>query len=86
MAPLRNIFGERIVSRRNTFIWPPRSPDLTAPDCFLWSFLKGKAYVNKPRTTEELKTSIRDEVKNITPEDLKKVMENVLKRARLCEA
>ena len=37
-------------------------------------------------TTEELKTSIRDEINNITPEDLKKVMENVLKRARLCEA
>lgn len=86
MALLRDIFGERIISRSSNFNWPPRSPDLTAPDCFLWGYLKGKVYVNKPRTIEELKTNIRDEINNITPEVLRKVMENVLERAHLCEA
>ena len=86
MALLRDIFGERIISRTSNFNWPPRSPDLTAPDCFLWGYLKGKVYVNKPRTIEELKTNIRDEINNITPEVLRKVMENVLERAHLCEA
>ena len=37
-------------------------------------------------TIEELKTNIRDEINNITPEVLRKVMENVLERAHLCEA
>ncbi len=40
MHLLRNIFGERIISRNVTIIWPPRSPNLTAPDYFLWDYLK----------------------------------------------
>ena len=86
MSLLRDIFGERIISRTSDFSWPPRSPDLTAPDCFLWGYLKGKVYINKPRTIEQLKSNIRDEINNITPEVLRKVMENVLERARICEA
>lgn len=86
MAVLRDIFGDRIISRRSVFSWPPRSPDLTAPDCFLWGYLKEKVYVNKPQTIPQLKNNIRDEIRAITPEILRKVMENVLERARICEA
>jgi len=86
MALLRDIFGERIISRTSDFNWPPRSPDLTAPDSFLWGYLKERVYVNKPRTILQLKTNIRNEIMAITPEILRKVMENMLKRARMCEA
>lgn len=86
MVLLREIFGERIISRRSDFNWPSRSPDLTAPDCFLWAYLKERVYVNKPATIRELKTNIRNEIRAITPEILRKVMQNVLKRAQLCEA
>ena len=50
MALLREFFGDRIISRFSDFGWPPRSSDLTAPDFFLWGYLKGKMYANKPRT------------------------------------
>ena len=40
MALLHEIFGDRIISRFSDFNWPPRSPDLTAPDFFLWDYLK----------------------------------------------
>ena len=80
------IFRERIISSTSDFNWPPRSPDLTAPDCFLWGYLKGKVYINKPRTIEQLKSNIRDEINNKTLEVVRKVMENVLERARICEA
>ena len=86
MSLLRNIFGERIISRTSDFNWPPRSPNLTAPDCFLWGYLKEKVHIDKSRTIEQLKSNIRDEINNITPEVLRKVMENVLERARICEA
>ncbi|XP_018315542.1 uncharacterized protein [Mycetomoellerius zeteki] len=55
--------------------------DLTAPDFFLWGFLKSKVYVNKPRTLEALKDNIRREMAAIEPETLQKVMENAEKRA-----
>jgi hypothetical protein len=33
MALLRGLFGERLISRG---IWPPRSPDLSPPDFYMW--------------------------------------------------
>jgi hypothetical protein len=39
MDTLHKLFGERIISKG---LWPPRSPDLSPPDLFLWSFLKGQ--------------------------------------------
>lgn len=83
MALLRDLFGERIISRRSDFNWPPRSPDLTAPDCFLWGYLKERVYVNKPATIPQLKQNIRNEIQAITPEILRKVMQNVLERAHI---
>lgn len=38
---LAEFFGERIVTKG---LWPPRSPDLTPLDFFLWGFLKSKVY------------------------------------------
>jgi hypothetical protein len=86
MALLRQIFGERIISRNSEIFWPARSPDLTAPDYFLWGFLKERVYVNKPETILELKANIVAEIRTLQPQVLKDVMENALKRAHQCEA
>ena len=48
--------------------WPPRSPDLTPPDFFLWGFLKSKVYANKPKIIEKLIDNIRAEMAAILPE------------------
>jgi len=37
-----------LTSRFGDVLWPPRSPDLTAADFFLWEYLKAKVYVDKP--------------------------------------
>jgi hypothetical protein len=51
-ALLQGFFSERIVGRG---LWPPRSPDLTARDCFLRGFIKERVYSNNPQSLEELK-------------------------------
>lgn len=81
---LRRMFPGRLISRSGDVLWPARSPDLTAPDFFLWGFLKSKVYVNSPQTLEQLKENIRQEIANITPEILKNVMQNAIKRAQMC--
>ena len=45
-------FKDRIISQN---LWPPRSPDLTPADFFLWGLLKIKVYKNTLRTIEQLK-------------------------------
>ena len=85
MALLRDIFNDRLISRNADFPWPPRSPDLTAHDYFLWGYLKERVYVNNPQTIAELKENILAEVRQIEPDVLNSVMENALQRAIICK-
>ena len=43
---LRQKFPGRLISRFGDIPWPPRSPDLTSCDFFLWGYLKSKVYIN----------------------------------------
>ena len=81
---LKDLFPGQLISRFGDLHWPARSPDLTAPDFFLWGYLKEKVYVNKPQTLDQLKNNIRQEIENIPVEILKKVMKNSIKRADFC--
>ena len=62
------------MSKSGDLDWPPRSPDLTPPDFFLWGYLKLEVYVNKPRTVEELKDNTREEIAAIPAEMLTKTI------------
>jgi len=84
MRVLNQMFPARVISRRGNIEWPARSPDLNACNFFLWGYLKSKVYEKKPRTTEELKQNIRDEVAAISPTMLQRVMRNFQKRLREC--
>jgi hypothetical protein len=78
---LNEIFGERVICRN---IWPPRLPDLTPPDFYLWGAGKSAVYRDRPRTLSELKTAITAYIRNILQEDLQKVFANKIKRVQAC--
>jgi hypothetical protein len=90
IAPhLMSYFGDRIISRSNRYLKtaterPPRSPDLTEPDFFLWAHLKNNVYSTNPQTIEELKINIENEIKKISVETLERVSDNMIKRVKLC--
>lgn len=48
--------------------WPPRSPDLTPCDFFLWGFVKSKVYAERPVDIPDLKNRIRRAFEEITVE------------------
>lgn len=83
---LKVLFPGRLISRFGDLQWPARSPDLTAPDFFLWGYLKEKVYINNPQTIDQLKNNIRQEIENIPVKMFKQVMDNSIKRAHLCKA
>lgn len=72
---------ERTISKD---LWPARSPDLSPCDFYLWGRLKGNVYHNNPRTLEELKQNIRQEIANIPVEELQTVFLNMIRRAEIC--
>jgi hypothetical protein len=67
-------------------LWPPRRPDLTPPDYFLWGYLKQVVYSNRPRTIEDLKQNTEVAISNISQETLKKVVRNMVTRVNTCYA
>ena len=84
MTILRAAFPEHLISHFGDFSWLPRSPDLTSPDSFLWGYLKGKVYLNKPNALQDIKNNIIKEISLIYPSVLESVSENTAKRMRLC--
>lgn len=64
--------------------WPPRSPDLTPLDFFLWGTIKNKVYKSRPQTIEDLRVRIRNACAEITQEQLRKVQRHILRRYEKC--
>jgi len=53
-------------------------------DFFLWGLLKGKVYKNTPRTIEQLKNAIRQEIQAVNVDTLGKVFRDLEKRIPVC--
>lgn len=84
---LETKFPGKWIGRNSPLIrWPPRSPDLTPLDYFLWGTLKDKVYKDRPTNVNDLKGKIRDACRSITPEVIRKVIGNCRKRLEKCIA
>jgi len=62
------------------------TPDLSPCDYFLWGYLKAEVFKHRPRTIEDLKEAIRQEISTIPLDMLAKVMENFRERLHMCVA
>ena len=76
-----HVFGERIISRD---LWPPRSPDLTPPDLYLWGKLKGLVYADNPCSINDFKHNIRQVIADIRCKELHQVLSSLRRRVELC--
>ncbi len=64
--------------------WPPRSPDLSPLDYWLWPLLKDRIYhQGKPGSIDQLKVRIEEEVGRITRGEMSAAIGN-LHRRLLC--
>ena len=77
-ALLKEHFPARLISRFGDLSWPPRSPDLTPADFFLWGFLKSKVYITKASNLREQKTMICEGISEISTDLLSSVIEETV--------
>lgn len=82
---LDEVFPERWIGRRGSLEWPPRSPDLTPLDFFLWGYLKTKVYFNRPDNLEDLRQRIRAEMERIHPDIIEHSVQAVYTRLGQCQ-
>ena len=65
--------------------WPPRSPDTTPCDFFLWGYVKDQVYVPPlPVSIRELKAQIRTAIETITSDMLRTVWNELDYRVDVC--
>ena len=76
----------RAAATDNTFCtWPPRSPDLTVCDFFLWGFVTDNVYVLPlPKTLPELWERINTAIGNVTQDVLENVWREWKYRLDIC--
>ena len=79
MAEIQSFFDDRVISKG---LWSPRSPDLTLSDYFLWGYLKGRVYRNKPLTIDVLNANITEEIQAVTAEVLARTFQNMARRVQ----
>ena len=63
---------------------PPRLSVLTAPDFFLWGYLKSKMYSTRPTYLHALKENIWEEIAKLSEEKLQAVMRTFVTCVHLC--
>jgi hypothetical protein len=78
-------FPRRWIGRRGFVEWPPRSPDMTPLDFFLWGHLKSEVYEPPPENLNVLRQRILDECRKITPNTFRKVRQCFEARLYYCQ-
>jgi len=74
------------IGRRGTFEFPPRLPDLTPLDFYLWGTLKAVVYRKKPVTPGDLRAKIRVAPATIPINTLTEVAQSTACRCNRCLA
>ena len=82
---LDRTFNQRWIGRRGCATnVPPRSPDLTPLDFYLWGTLKNAVYSTKPQSLEELRDQIEHSINDIPLATIQTVCRSVRCRCREC--
>lgn len=83
---LNRKFPNRWIGKYSNFQeWPPRSPDLTPLDFFLWGYLKDQVYQTLPQNRDDLINRIQTAFLQVSPQMLSRVRESFVRRVVLCE-
>ena len=84
---LREIFGNRVVGIHFDTEWPPRSPDTTPCDFFMWGYLKSKVYGNHPpHNIDDLRQRIINEFNSLrqSREMIRRTVSSMRRRCEIC--
>lgn len=83
---IREVFGNRIISRNTPIPYPPRSCDLTPCDFFLWPYIKNSIFQQPIHNLDELRQRISEKINEINnhPNMLQNVSNSIRRRIQMC--
>lgn len=75
----------RWIGRSGPVPWPPRSPDLSVNDSWLWGHIRNNLYKSpRPRTIQELHEKLVHLLENIDRATIRRAYDNFLRRCSVC--
>ncbi|CAK9823987.1 hypothetical protein ANTRET_LOCUS2226 [Anthophora retusa] len=83
---LNNRFPQRWIGRGGSISWPPRSPDLTPLDFYLWGTLKDKVYQTRINSRHELIQKINNALNEMKENrnEIRTVTNSIFDRCQSC--
>jgi hypothetical protein len=85
-AWLAEFFPNHTIALHHNHEWPPRSPDLTPCDFFLWGYVKSRVYVSPPASVDDLRQRIIREIAHVKRDEMmiKRAVRDMVRRSRTC--
>ena len=77
-------FDDRVISKEMTYVWPPRSPDLSPLDFWFWGHAMHHLKTTKPLTIEQLMVDVNNFASQLDQETVKKAVKDIISRAGCC--
>jgi len=74
---LNERFPDACIGRGGPILWPPRNPDLSPLDFFLWVYIKNIAYAKKIRNIQHLQERITSAIENVTRDMIQKPWQEI---------
>ena len=83
---LNETFPNRWIGRNGPTPWPPRSPDITPLDFFLWGYVKDRVYRTPVRDVETLESRIIEVLATVNEEMLENTWREIEYRLDILRA
>lgn len=77
-------YPNRWIGRGSLFPWPPRSPDLTVLDFYLWGRIKNIVYETRPTTREDMINRIEIAINSIPRAEIETAVSSSRRRINSC--
>jgi len=76
-----DVLNERLpdawIGRGGPILWPPRSPDISPLDFFLWGYFKNIVYAEKIRNMQHLQERITSAIENVRRDMIQKTWQEI---------
>lgn len=82
---LENLFYDQWIANNGPNLWPPRSPDLSVLDFYVWGTVKNNVYKTSVTTMEDCMRRVRTAFEDLDPQSIRKAThEQLLLRCEKC--
>lgn len=83
---LNIIFEDRWIATNGPFEWPPRSPDLTPLDFYVWGRIKSMVFATAATTKEDMKQRVRAAFRDLDAAEIRRATQSLSTRVQKCLA